>query len=171
MNLRKMTNAQIDKDDLKDLFMNGGLERDDELEIDGALWRVLRIENGKALIWKHTGLNQSSVFNENNSNVYEGSDLQKAMKALPVPEELQGLITENGFFPLSTEEIKELLPTEGERIATNEDGDTVWWWTRSAIRSDGSYAWSVSPSGGVDGYYYAANASVTLAPACAISVI
>ena len=170
MNLRKMTNAQIDKDDLKDLFMNGELERGDELEIDGALWRVLRIEDGKALIWKHTGLNQSFVFNKNNSNVYEGSDLQKAMKALPVPEELQGLITENGFFPLSIEEIKELLPTEGERIATNEDGDTVWWWTRSANRSNGSSAWSVYPSGYVNASH-AANHSFALAPACAIFVI
>ena len=147
-----------------------GIATGDELMIDGSLWRVLRIKDGKALIWKHTGLDQESVFNENNSNVYEGSDLEKAMKALPVPEELNGLITEGGFFALSIEEIKELLPTENDRVAIDKEGNTVWWWTRSADRSLGLKAWNVSPSGGVYDSY-AANNSLALAPACEISII
>ena len=147
-----------------------GIATGDELMIDGSLWRVLRIKDGKALIWKHTGLDQESVFNENNSNVYEGSDLEKAMKALPVPEELNGLITEGGFFALSIEEIKELLPTENDRVAIDKEGNTVWWWTRSAYRSAGLNAWRVLPSGYV-GYNYAANHSFPLAPACEISII
>lgn len=147
-----------------------GIATGDELMIDGSLWRVLRIKDGKALIWKHTGLDQESVFNENNSNVYEGSDLEKAMKALPVPEELNGLITEGGFFALSIEEIKELLPTENDRVAIDKEGNTVWWWTRSAFRSGGGNAWRVSPSGSVY-YYSAAHYSFTLAPACEISII
>lgn len=147
-----------------------GIATGDELMIDGSLWRVLRIKDGKALIWKHTGLDQESVFNENNSNVYEGSDLEKAMKALPVPEELNGLITEGGFFALSIEEIKELLPTENDRVAIDKEGNTVWWWTRSAHRSTGNFAWYVDPSGGVSGYY-AAYSSLALAPACEISII
>ena len=147
-----------------------GIATGDELMIDGSLWRVLRIKDGKALIWKHTGLDQESVFNENNSNVYEGSDLEKAMKALPVPEELNGLITDGGFFALSIEEIKELLPTENDRIAIDKEGNTVWWWTRSALRSNGSSAWHVHPSGYVTSYY-AAYYSFTLAPACEISII
>ena len=148
-----------------------GIATGDELMIDGSLWRVLRIKDGKALIWKHTGLDQESVFNENNSNVYEGSDLEKAMKALPVPEELNGLITEGGFFALSIEEIKELLPTENDRVAIDKEGNTVWWWTRSAIRSYGTRAWYVYPSGYVDRYGSAAYNSFTLAPACEISII
>lgn len=147
-----------------------GIATGDELMIDGSLWRVLRIKDGKALIWKHTGLDQESVFNENNSNVYEGSDLEKAMKALPVPEELNGLITEGGFFALSIEEIKELLPTENDRVAIDKEGNTVWWWTRSALRSSGYNAWYVSPSGNVYNYG-AANYSLALAPACEISII
>ena len=147
-----------------------GIATGDELMIDGSLWRVLRIKDGKALIWKHTGLDQESVFNENNSNVYEGSDLEKAMKALPVPEELNGLITEGGFFALSIEEIKELLPTENDRVAIDKEGNTVWWWTRSAGRSSGYHAWHVSPSGGVYSNS-AATYSFTLAPACEISII
>ena len=148
-----------------------GIATGDELMIDRSLWRVLRIKDGKALIWKHTGLDQESVFNENNSNVYEGSDLEKAMKALPVPEELNGLITDGGFFALSIEEIKELLPTENDRVAIDKEGNTVWWWTRSAYRSGGLSAWYVIPSGGVSTYYYAANTSLALAPACEISII
>ena len=147
-----------------------GIATDDELMIDGSLWRVLRIKDGKALIWKHTGLDQESVFNENNSNVYEGSDLEKAMKALPVPEELNGLITEGGFFALSIEEIKELLPTENDRVAIDKEGNTVWWWTRSGYRSSGNYAWRVHPSG-YGSYHYCAYYSFTLAPACEISII
>lgn len=148
-----------------------GIATGDELMIDGSLWRVLRIKDGKALIWKHTGLDQESVFNENNSNVYEGSDLEKAMKALPVPEELNGLITEGGFFALSIEEIKELLPTENDRIAIDKEGNTVWWWTRSGNRSVGYSAWNVNPSGYVNYDHYAAYYSFTLAPACEISII
>ena len=147
-----------------------GIATGDELIIDGALWRALRIKDGKALIWKHTGLDQETVFNENNSNVYEGSDLQNAMKALPIPEELRDLITGEGFFALSIEEIRELLPTENDRIAIDKEGNTVWWWTRSAARGNGCLAWYVSPSGGVYNYY-AAGTSFTLAPACEISII
>ena len=147
-----------------------GIATGDELMIDGALWRALRIKDGKALIWKHTGLDQETVFNENNSNVYEGSDLQNAMKALPIPEELRDLITEEGFFALSIEEIRELLPTENDRIAIDKEGNTVWWWTRSATRGGGCYVWLVAPSGFVS-YYSAAGYSLPLAPACEISII
>ena len=147
-----------------------GIATGDELMIDGALWRALRIKDGKALIWKHTGLDQETVFNENNSNVYEGSDLQNAMKALPIPEELRDLITEEGFFALSIEEIRELLPTENDRIAIDKEGNTVWWWTRSASRGYGYIAWHVFPSGNVNGNA-AAYYSFSLAPACEISII
>ena len=147
-----------------------GIATGDELMIDGALWRALRIKDGKALIWKHTGLDQETVFNENNSNVYEGSDLQNAMKALPIPEELRDLITEEGFFALSIEEIRELLPTENDRIAIDKEGNTVWWWTRSANRGYGCYVWNVTPSGLVSNFG-AAHYSFTLAPACEISII
>lgn len=147
-----------------------GIETGDELMIDGALWRALRIKDGKALIWKHTGLDQETVFNENNSNVYEGSDLQNAMKALPIPEELRDLITGEGFFALSIEEIRELLPTENDRIAIDKEGNTVWWWTRSASRGLGFNAWYVRPSGYVSSSS-AANDSLALAPACEISII
>ena len=147
-----------------------GIATGDELMIDGALWRALRIKDGKALIWKHTGLDQETVFNENNSNVYEGSDLQNAMKALPIPEELHDLITGEGFFALSIEEIRELLPTENDRIAIDKEGNTVWWWTRSAGRGGGYNAWIVCPSGNVNSHY-AANYSLALAPACEISII
>ena len=147
------------------------LAKGDELEIAGALWRVLRIQDGKALIWKHTKLDQNSAFNHDNSNEYEGSDLQKAMKALPVPEALKDLISDDGFFALSIEEVLELMPTEEDRIAVDSNGETVFWWTRSAYRSHGNIAWLVYPSGYV--YYgdFAASSSLALAPACAIRVI
>lgn len=141
------------------------LKPDDELEIGGAWWRVLKATDHKAVIWKHTNCDTATPFNEDNSNKYEGSDLQKACKAIEIPKELEGLT--DGFYPLSIEEVRELLPTEGERAVTDSDGNTVWWWTRSCNRGYGYRAWSVNPSGYVSSYY-AAYSSFTCAPACAI---
>ena len=167
MKLIVKNEATIGKEELKKMLECGGLHVSDELEIDGALWRVLKIEGRKIMIWKHTGLNISSVFSRDGSNKYEGSDLQKAFRKMETPEELKGLITDEGFFPLSIEEIRELLPTEADRIATDEEGNTVWWWTRSCTRGYGNYAWNVNPSGTVYSYY-AAYHSFACAPACVI---
>ena len=167
MKLRVKTEAQIGAEELKEMLEHGDLAVGDELEIDGGYWRVLKIDGKKALIWKHTGLETTTVFNKNGSNEYEGSDLQKVCQKMEVPEELKDLITDEGFFPLSTEEIDKLLPTEYDRIATDSKGYTVWWWTRSAYRGYGLSAWSVAPSGGVYGSR-AASSSFTVAPACAI---
>lgn len=166
MNLRKTLSLHIDTEGLKDLLKNNSLDVGDELEIDGDLWRVLKTGDKTALIWKHTGLDVETPFNKDGTNRYEGSDLQKACLEYEAPEELKEFV-DGDFFPLSIEEVKELLPSESDRIATNKNGETTWWWTRSAGRGYGSYAWRVYPAGFV---YYgsAASSSFTLAPACAI---
>ena len=166
MNLRKTLSLHIDAEGLKDLLKNNSLDVGDELEIDGDLWRVLKTGDKTALIWKHTGLDVEIPFNKDGTNKYEGSDLEKACREYEAPQELKEFVN-GGFFPLSIEEVKELLPSESDRIATDKNGETTWWWTRSACRGYGCSAWSVLPAG--IGYYgYAAHYSFALAPACAI---
>lgn len=149
------------------LIKNGAFVKGDEIEIDGSLWRVLDTEEGGIFIWKHSGPGEDVVFNENGSNKYEGSNLQKyARENFPatVPEEMRRLVTEEGFFPLSLDEVKKYLPTEGERIATDENGDTVWWWLRSAYRGYATNTWFVGSSGAVSSY--GAYNAYRFAPAC-----
>ena len=48
----------------------------DRIEIGDSEWKILATEDNRILIWKCTGV-EDHVFNENGSNVYEGSDIQK----------------------------------------------------------------------------------------------
>ena len=127
------------------------LQVGDEIEVGGDQWRVLAIEEGRALIWKHTGLEDEIVFSKNNSNDYETSDIKKyLMEEFPktVPEELLALACTD-FDLLSIEEVEKYLPREIDRIATDKDGNTWWWWTRSASRAASAGVWGVATSGSV----------------------
>ena len=118
-----------------------------------------------------------SPFDRNDSNEYEGSDAQKYCTGEwlnNLPEGLRSRVVGIPFL-LSKEEVKsgEKYPFYKDArnwLKMNTDGEIDWWWTRSASRGNGYNVWSVSPSGCVydDG---AAYDSLTLAPACAISVI
>ena len=116
-------------------------------------------------------------FNKNGSNQYEDSDIQKYCTGEwmeELPEGLRSRVVEDPFL-LSKEEVEtgEKYPFYKDPrnwIKTDDDGDISWWWTRSADRGDGYYAWPVSPSGSVTSSG-AALYSFAAAPACAISVI
>ena len=65
----------------------------DEITTGGCMWRVLDVQEDRALIWKHTGV-EDHVFNKDNTNNYEGSDIQKYLQTgfrETVPEELLSL--------------------------------------------------------------------------------
>lgn len=120
---------------------------------------------------------KASPFNRNDSNEYEGSDAQKYCTGEwlnNLPEGLRSRVVGIPFL-LSKEEVKsgEKYPFYKDTrnwLKMNTDGEIDWWWTRSAYRGNGCFAWSVTPSGAVYGYYAAGN-SFAAAPACAISVI
>ena len=136
----------------------------DVLEFGAERWKVLEVEGGKALVWKCGGV-RDHVFNENGENKYEGSDIQKYLREeFSAPE----FITSRGegFFLLSEEEVRHYMPHELDRIATDQNAETTWWWTRSPFVGSGSYVRNVDPSGGVSGNY-ASDANGT-APACRI---
>ena len=169
MKIIKKTELQTDWTGIKGLIKDGAFAKGDEIKINGCLWRVLDVEDNGILIWKHTGIEEFSVFNRNGSNEYEGSDLQKFLQGEykdKLPAEMQELMAEGGPFALSMEEIGEYLPTEGERIAVDNDGDTISYWTRSAYRGNGSTAWYVYSAG-----YASTNIAAVAyrcAPACVI---
>ena len=118
-----------------------------------------------------------SPFDRNDSNEYEGSDAQKYCTGEwlnNLPEGLRSRVVGTPFL-LSKEEVKsgEKYPFYKDTrnwLKMNTDGEIDWWWTRSAIRGIGYYVRYVYPSGYV-GNGFAANDSLSLAPACAISVI
>ena len=120
---------------------------------------------------------KASPFNRNDSNEYEGSDAQKYCTGEwlnNLPEGLRSRVVGTPFL-LSKEEVKsgEKYPFYKDTrnwLKMNTDGEIDWWWTRSAYRGYGCDVWYVYPSGYVSGGNDA-NYSLTLAPACAISVI
>ena len=156
--------------DLKDLISGGLMKPGDEITTGGCMWRVLDVQEDRVLIWKHTGV-EDHVFNDNNSNVYEESDIQKYLQAEfreTVPEELLSLVDDKGFFLLTLEQIRKYLPKEIDRIAEDADGYTTWWWTSTPLVGSGLIVRYISTSGNVsDGRAYN---STGVAPACWLTI-
>ena len=161
---------ELTAEELKEMISIGYIRPGDELTIGDCKWRVLDVQKDRVLIWKHTGVDDH-VFNENNSNVYEGSDIQKYLQAgfrETVPEELLSLVDDKGFFLLTLEQIRKYLPKEIDRIAEDADGYTTWWWTSTPSVGFGSNVRSINTSG----YVSRSNAhnSNGVAPACWLTI-
>ena len=172
MKVIRKVEQETNWEEIKEKVRAGQFTPGDEIEIDGALWRVLDSKAGDVFIWKHTGIEQAVAFNDNGSNEYEGSDIQAYARGEflnEVPPELRALVSEQGFFPLSIDEVRRYLPTEGDRIAVDDGGETVWWWTRGAYRSNAYSVWNVYASGYVSGYD--ASFASRFAPACHLTAI
>lgn len=161
MKIKRITEMEVEQNQL----MVG-----DRITIADAEWRVLDIQDGKALIWKSTKI-EDHVFNENGSNVYEGSDIQRYLQE-DFPETMPvGIledVTEEGFFLLTVEQIRKYMPKELDRIATDEDDRTTWYWTASPYVGNGYSVRSI----GLDGSIYGNGAlnSTGVAPACWINL-
>ena len=142
----------------------------DEITTGGCMWRVLDVQEDRVLIWKHTGV-EDHVFNDNNSNVYEGSDIQKYLQTEfreTVPEELLSLVDDKGFFLLTLEQIRKYLPKEIDRIAEDADGYTTWWWTSTPNVGNGNNVRHANTSGYVN--TNTATTSHGVAPACWLTI-
>ena len=157
MKIKRITEMEVERQEL----MVG-----DRIQIADAEWKVLDIKDGKALIWKCTKITDH-VFNKNGSNVYEGSDIQRYLQE-DFPEtmtvEIMEDVTEEGFFLLTVEQILQYMPNEIDRIATDEDDQTTWYWTASPNVGIGNYVRYIYPAGNVSNSsaYY----SYGVAPAC-----
>ena len=157
MKIKRITEMEVERQEL----MVG-----DRIQIADAEWKVLDIKDGKALIWKCTKI-ADHVFNKNGSNVYEGSDIQRYLQE-DFPEtmtvEIMEDVTEEGFFLLTVEQILQYMPNEIDRIATDEDDLTTWYWTASPYVGTGNLV-RVIYLDGIFNYGYAFN-SFGVAPAC-----
>lgn len=172
MQLKHVTTTDINMAEFINAAKNGVVSVGDRILIGDCEWKVLEITPDSALLWKCAGPGDSMPINASGSNEYEGSDMQKYLRekfSLTVPEELREAVTDEGFFLLSKEEVEKYMPREIDRIYADEDGDTRWWWTRSANRGHASNTWTVHTGGGVYSYY--ATTAFRCAPACIIRLI
>lgn len=166
MKVTKTRKESMNWDQISRAINLGELYPGDKINIEGCDWKVLATVGGKALIWKCTGL-KDHVFNDSGSNVYEGSDIQKYLQTgfkEDLPEEMLQMVTEDGFFLLTVDQILEYMPREVDRIATDEDDCTTWYWTASPHVGYGHYVRTVLTSGTIVSYY--AYYSHGVAPAC-----
>ena len=157
MKIKRITEMEVERQEL----MVG-----DRIQIADAEWKVLDIKDGKALIWKCTKITDH-VFNKNGSNVYEGSDIQRYLRdKFPetMPLEVLERVTDDGFFLLTVEQIEKYMPKEIDRIATDEDDYTTWYWTASPYVGYGNNVRTITPTGNVNttGAYN----SIGVSPAC-----
>ena len=153
-------------EDLKKMIKDNNISVGDELTINDCDWRVLDVQEDRILIWKHTGITDH-VFNENWSNVYEGSDIQKYLQTdfkETMPEELR----EFDYFLLSLDDIQKYLPREIDRICCDSKGETDWWWTSTPYVGSGRIGRGIYPSGFVS--YHSACYSYGVAPACWLTI-
>ena len=162
MKLTVKTTGMLNMEDLKKMIKDNDISVGDELTINDCEWRVLDVQEDRILIWKHTGITDH-VFNDNWSNVYEGSDIQKYLQTdfkETMPEELR----EFDYFLLSLDDIMKYMPREIDRICCDSKGETDWWWTSTPYVGGGSYVRNIGPSGNVN--YSGAYNSNGVAPAC-----
>ena len=172
MQLKHVATANINMAELINAAKYGVVSVGDRILIGDCEWKVLEVTDKTMMIWKCEGPAAELPINKSGSNEYEGSDMQKYLREefpQTVPEELREAVTDEGFFLLSKEEVEKYMPREIDRIYADEDGDTRWWWTRSALRGSAGIAWGVG-SGGYVGYYYASHA-FRCVPACRIKLI
>lgn len=172
MQLKHATTTDINTDEFINAAKNGVVSAGDRILIGDCEWKVLEVTDKTMMIWKCEGPAAELPINKSGSNVYEGSDMQKYLREeflLTVPEELREVVTEEGFFLLSLEEVKKYMPRPADRVFINEDGEPDWWWTRSAYRGHAYNAWGVYAGGYV--YYAYALSAYRCAPACIIRLI
>jgi len=172
MQLKHVTTTDINMAEFIKAVKNRVAAAGDRIRIEECEWKILEITPDSALLWKCAGPGDNMPINASGSNEYEGSDMQKYLREKfpeTVPEELREAVTDEGFFLLSKEEVEKYMPREIDRIYADEDGDTRWWWTRSAFRGYAISTWSVYAGGGV--YYLNASTAGRCAPACRIKLI
>lgn len=172
MQLKYSVTTDVNMAEFIKAVKNGVVAAGDRIRIEECEWKILEITPDSALLWKCAGPGDNMPINANGSNEYEGSDIQKYLREKfpkTVPQELREAVTDEGFFLLSKEEVEKYMPREIDRIYADEDGDTRWWWTRSAYRGDAYSTWNVNAGGYVSGI--SAYSASRCAPACRIKLI
>lgn len=145
------------------------LQVGDIFHVDEINFIVIDRDGNNAVIQQYDHVKEH-VFNDDNTNKYEGSDLQKYVlgeyKEQFSKEFLQRI--DGNFFILSMEDFEKypFLNNKLNRIRLDEDGDPTWYWTASPYVGSGHSVRGVYTDGSV--YYSDAYGSYGVAPACRI---
>lgn len=145
------------------------LQVGDIFQVDEINFIVIDRDGNNAVIQQYDHVKEH-VFNDDNTNKYEGSDLQKYVlggyKEQFSKEFIQRI--DGDFFILSKEDFEKypFLNNKFNRIRLDEEGDPTWWWTASPSVGNGDSVRYVGPAGSI--YSYDASSSGGVAPACRI---
>ena len=137
-------------------------------------------------LWMRNLILNKMAFSAEDNNKWEESDIRKHINSeefinrfetgfreliCPVYKDNGDYVdTVDHFFLLSKEELEggyEYVNTEADRVKVDENGETDWHWTRSAIRGNANTTWYVSTSGNVNDSY--ASWANRFSPACVIA--
>ena len=147
------------------------LQVGDIFEVCNISFIVIGREENIATIQQYDHV-KNHVFNDNNSNQYEGSDLQEYVhgeyKEQFSKEFLQSL--EGDFFILTLDDFDKypFLNSRFNRIRLDEDGDPTWYWSASPCVDSSIYVHHVHPAGGIT--ISNSGTSWGVAPACRINL-
>lgn len=145
------------------------LQVGDIFQVDEINFIVIDRDGNNAVIQQYDHVKEH-VFNDDNTNKYEGSDLQKYVlgeyKEQFSKEFLQRV--DGDFFILSMEDFEKypFLNNKFNRIRLDEEGDPTWWWTASPTVGYGYGVRYIYPAGSIS--YNTARNSYGVAPACRI---
>lgn len=140
----------------------------DRLQVENSEWRVLDIQDEKALIWKTTNC-ERGIFDAESTD-YNKSNIKGYLEEIytfKLPSIIKNCMIGN-IFLLSIDELMKYLPNKTDRLVTNTNGKIVFYWTASPSQYYPDSVWCIGNDGGgcvapvYDRYY--------IAPACWISL-
>ena len=141
------------------------LQEGDLLTIDGVQWIVIEADGEDITVQQYDHIDDH-VFNDDGSNKYEGSDIQKYLKEYRKRFKSKAL---GEFYILPMEAYEDgFLSDSRNRIRFNDNGYSTYYWTASPYVGFGSNVRNVNPSGYVS--YGGANYSYGVAPACKLNL-
>ncbi len=141
------------------------LQEGDLLTIDGVQWIVIKADGDDIKVQQYDHI-EDHVFNEDNTNNYEGSDLQKYLEEYRKKFRSRAL----GEFYILPEDAYEngFLSDPKNRIRFDEDGYATCYWTSTPHVGYGSYVRHILTSGIVCNNN--AHFSLGVAPACKLNL-
>ena len=141
------------------------LQEGDLLTIDGVQWIVIKADGEDITVQQYDHI-EDHVFNDDGSNKYEGSDLQKFLKEYRKRFKSKAL---GEFYILPMEAYEDgFLSDPRNRIRFNDNGYSAYYWTASPNVGNGNVVRYILTSGDV-GYDYAINSN-GVAPACKLNL-
>lgn len=143
------------------------LEPGDLIEDNGVHWICIAKVGYTAVVQQYNRI-KDHVFNENGSNVYEGSDLQRYVReevTFTVSEEFRSHM-DGDFFILSEDKYENMpfLQEPKNRIRLNEHGMPTWHWTASPLETFDEYVCGVHATGAIG--IQSADRKQGVAPTC-----